>query len=148
MVDGRGSKTSLRLVRADYVIKQLTWAFRAQFKTVTKRLLISTQSSTFLFALTIDSYYEYINAICHSRNHNICPIFRHSAIPRSLPPPRIRPTLQTHNPKVTVQPRAPDSTTRVSKPLDTFFISTNLLIRLSISYDMSLRPVLAIRFLV
>ena len=123
-------------------------SFRAHFKTVTKRLLISTQSSGFLFAPTTDPYYEYMNAICYSRNYNICPIFRHSAIPRSLPPPRNRPTLQTHNSKVTVQPRAPNSTTRVSICPDHLVISTNLLIRLSISYDMSLRPVLAIRLLV
>lgn len=123
-------------------------SFRAHFKTVTKRLLISTQSSKFLFAPTNNSYHKYINAICHSSSHNICPIFRHSAIPRSLPPPRNRPTLQTHNPKVTVQPRTPDSTDRVSTFPDHLAPSTNLLIRLSISYDMSLRPILAIRLLV
>jgi len=123
-------------------------SFRAHFKTVTKRPLISTQSSTFLFAPTTDSYHKYINAICHSSSHNICPMFRQSAIPRSLPPPGIRPTLQTHNPKVTVQPRTPNSTDRVSMFPDELVISSDLLIHLSVSYDMSLRPILAIRLLV
>ena len=145
MVNGRRSKTSLRLVRVDPLTSSND-SFCAHFKTVTKCLLISTQRSTSLSAP--NCYHECINAIFHSRHHNICPIFRHSAMPRSIPPPRKRPTLQTHNPKVTVQPRTPNSTTRVRKSPDSLVVSSNSLVRLSISHNMSLCPILAIRLLV